>query len=47
MGEKAFEVYIVTWLVEHGGYRRVKFGDADDKSDFVSAARVRSDVSRW
>ncbi len=37
----------VTCLVEHGGCRRVKFGDAGDESYFVSAARVRSDVSLW
>ena len=26
--EKAFEAHIADWLLEHGGYRSVKFGNA-------------------
>ena len=32
------EAYVATWLVEHGGHRRVKFGNADGESDFVRVA---------
>ena len=38
--ESAFEAHITGWLVEHGGYRRVKIGNMGGKSDFDRAAGV-------
>lgn len=37
-GEAAFEAHIAGWLVDHGGYRRVKVGNAAGKSDFDDVA---------
>ena len=36
--EAAFEAHIAGWLVEHGGYRRVKLGNAGGESDFDGVA---------
>ena len=40
-GEAAFEAHIADWLVEYGGYRRVKVGNlGTELSDFDPAAGV-------
>ena len=40
-GEAAFEAHIAAWLVDYGGYRRVKVGNLGaELSDFDSAAGV-------
>ena len=38
--EAAFEAQIAEWLVDHGGYRRVKAGSTVGESDFDGAAGV-------
>ncbi len=38
--EAAFEAHIVGWLVEHGGYRRVKTTSEGYESDFDGSAGV-------
>ena len=39
--EAAFEAHIADWLVAHGGYLRVKIGNAaDEPQDFDAAAGV-------
>ena len=39
-GEAAFEAHIAEWLVEHGGYRRVKTTIEGYESDFDGNAGV-------
>ena len=38
--ESAFEAHIAGWLVEHGGYWRVKIGNVGGEFDFDRAAGV-------
>ncbi len=38
--ELAFEAHVTGWLLEHGGYRRVKIGSVGGESDFDPAGGV-------